>query len=265
MTTSQPTGRAAHRSLRVAALAVTLALILMATTACGGGGGSGSKVVARAALNVEPYVARANNAKEFQLIWGAKRSVRQEDAISRLMNDARGLGMTTLRPTQTSAASDVFLSRHQKSSSDLITLVGHNSEGTFKFPDGSPVDLRALGGPGKPLIALISCDPDQFANGAAVGVPTPITIEVALLAEQKFVARVNSLNAAPDVAKTQQLPMESLVEVANERKVNLPPAQSWVWGPLARRCSSTRNSPADTDHGARLERATSYSRALKRM
>lgn len=138
MTTSQPTGRAAHRSLRVAALVVTLALILMATTACGGGGGSGSKVVARAALNVEPYVARANNAKEFQLIWGAKRSVRQEDAISRLMNDARGLGMTALRPTQTSTASDVFLSRHQKSSSDLITLVGHTPKERSSFPTEVP-------------------------------------------------------------------------------------------------------------------------------
>ena len=196
------------------AASVLILLLVLLTTGCGGGGGSTS---GRVASNIQRLVATADEVAEYNNIWGKIPTAGQQRRQSAILDDATSQGLTALRSTPTRTASEQFLDLYQSTSADIVTLVGHNDGGIFRFPDASWVDLREVGGDGGPIIALISCDSAVYASGQAVGLPTPVTIELAVDVEQRFVTKVGALQALPSVAEAERLLVEALSEAADAR------------------------------------------------
>lgn len=125
-----------------------------------------------------------------------------------------------LAPLSGTTAADSFMSKFQTSTADVITLVGHNDHGTFKFPDGSSITLSDLGS-GGPSIALISCGSAFYANGRAVGLPSEVTLDAAADIESAFVAAVNQLDGAVDVTQLRVLLNSATREVLTSRTEKL--------------------------------------------
>jgi hypothetical protein len=96
----------------------------------------------------------------------------------------------------------------------LITLVGHNTDGSFVFPDGSSINLgsmhQELGAAGQDptrhnIAAIISCSSDRYVVGNVVGIPDAVTYRVAALTEQRFYEGIHALAIANSITSVQQL------------------------------------------------------------
>ncbi len=200
-------------------LAVLIAILLLSIAACGGGGGGGP--VARTALQLEKFAAVANGADEFRNIWGRSPSATELDKALAAAGRAPEMGFHVPVATQARSAAESFLEQYRTSSADVVTLVGHNDGGTFRFADGSPLSFSELSFAGGPPVALISCNSMTYANGQAVGVPSAITFTVAYATEAKFAARLTSRTSVPTVPELQSMLVESLEEAAAESGVQM--------------------------------------------
>lgn len=188
-----------------------VALLLVLAGACGGTGGqvarTGTKVV------VSRFVSAADDAAEYELIWGRQPSqglLSRDRALLQSLDDS----VVRVAPRADATAAETFVDYYQRSADDVITLTGHNEAGIFRFPDGSWVDIGALGSGGPP-IAIISCESAKYASGQAVGLPSVLTLTVAADIERTFVQRVSDLNAAPSVAQLKRLLEDSADEMTD--------------------------------------------------
>lgn len=201
--------------------ALVLALFLVA---CGGSASTVEKGVAKVAKAVvaERYASVADDAAGYQKIFHAPPNARQEAQIEENLSKANQQGLTVLRPSSSSMA-DAFLTAYQTSSADVITVVGHNSKGTFMFNDGTSLQLPRLGQPGRPILALISCDSERYVQGQSVGLPTEVTIPIAYRTEQLFLDRFRTLDDADrrDISVVQAELVAALDEAVRERNVKI--------------------------------------------
>lgn len=189
-----------------------LILILLFSIAGCGGGGTASRTV----LHLENYAAVATRADEFRNIWGQSPTATELNKAIVAAGQASELGFKVPAATQVRTAAESFFEQYRTSTADVVTLVGHNDEGTFRFADGSPLSLSELSSAGGPPVAMISCNSMTYANGQAVGVPSAITFTVAYATQAKFAAKLASRESVPTASELQSMLIESLDEAATE-------------------------------------------------
>lgn len=194
--------------------AALILLLLFSLAACGGTGGT----AARTGLRLEKYAAVATGAEDFRNIWGKTPTATELDKAIKAAGQAADLGFQIPAATQAQTAAESFLANYRTSTADVVTLVGHNDNGTFRFADSSPLALSELSSAGGPPVAMISCNSLTYANGQAVGVPSAITFTVAYATQAKFAAKLASRESVPTVAELQAMLIESLTEAANESR-----------------------------------------------
>lgn len=193
--------------------AALILILLFSLAACGGGGGG---TVSRTALHLEKYAAVATGADDFRNIWGQAPTANELDKAIKAAGQASKLGFKVPAATQVRTAAKSFLEEYRTSTADVVTLVGHNDSGTFRFADGSPLSLSELSSAGGPPVAMISCNSMTYANGQAVGVPSAITFTVAYATQAKFAAKLASRESVPAASELQSMLLESLNEAATE-------------------------------------------------
>lgn len=189
-----------------------LALVLF-LAACGGGGGTATS--AGKALTSQRFVSVAENAGEYKQIFGKLPTTSQESAISKILAQAKQQGLTIVRPAGSKAAAE-FESAYLQSSADVITLVGHNKQGLFKFSDGSYFPLDQIRpSDDVPVLAVISCESAPIVEGYAVGLPTEVTYAIAFRTEEVFLQRLNALDeSSRRDLPTLQVELEAALDVA---------------------------------------------------
>ena len=125
--------------------------------------------------------------------------------------------MTRIGPGAGADAAQSFQAALRSSTSDVVTVVGHNDDGQLRFVDGSLLPLSELGDVG-PMVAMISCDAARYANGNAAGVlPSTVTLDAAVAIEQELISLLNALDTSPDLATLQQLMDQSTRTVLEGR------------------------------------------------
>jgi hypothetical protein len=195
-----------------------LLVALLVVVGCGGGARVGARAGAEAvAVKMQRFVSAASDAADYENIWGRLPSAGQLTRSRQALNEALGAGLTQIRATGGSTDAQQFVAAYRSSSSDVITLVGHNEGSAFRFPDGSAVDLRGIGLQRGPVLALVSCNSATYANGQSVGLPTAVTLELAFDVEQRFAAKVQGLALAPTPADAQLLLVGALNEAGAQR------------------------------------------------
>lgn len=201
------------RRLRVSSVACLWICLLVLVAGCS----STSTTVSRTAPNFQRFVAAADDFAEYEIIWGRTPTQGQQSRQSAVLDDAISQGLTALRSTSTETAAQRFTSLYRSSSADVVTLVGHNEGGIFRFPDGSTADLRSVGSEGGPILAMISCDSAEYSTGQKIGLPTAVTIELAVDVEQRFVAKISALDALPTTQEVGAILEEALREATSTR------------------------------------------------
>ena len=150
-------------------------------------------------LHIERIAALPSTADDFARIFGREPSVPQMNSMRSILSRVENAGVRVLpQAVASGTVSDIVLERLRDSAGPtILTLIGHNDEGMLRFADESAINLRLLPllGPGK-IIVPISCDSARYSSGLQVGLPTPLTIEVAERTEALFVSRINDLAAA---------------------------------------------------------------------
>ncbi len=199
----------------------TACVLTFYLAACAGGGGVVPK--AAKALTSQRFVSVAENASQYKQIFGELPNVSQEAAIEKNLSRAEQQGMTIVRPATSTAAVE-FQRSYQQSSADVITLVGHNDKGSFKFSDGSSLPLSQVpSSPTLPVLAVISCESARTIQGHAVGLPTEITYAIAFRTEELFLQRMSAVdeNSRRDLPTVQRELEAALDEAVAERNVRI--------------------------------------------
>jgi hypothetical protein len=161
----------------------------------------------------------ARNAEEARNIWQGKQfSQRLLSQTISAAEKAPSLGVQLINASgrETSAA-QVFDRRIADSPAAVITLVGHNAGGFFRFPDGSYTDLRALGQARRPIV-MISCNSLVYANGTSAGLPGPVALTVAFTVQTRFTEKLQALGYVPSQTEMQAMLVSSVEEIAKERR-----------------------------------------------
>lgn len=203
-----------HPRLR---LATSIALVCAMLGACRGGG------VAKVAedVHVEGFVAGAHSEEEYRAIWGTPPTVGQLRRVDVLTSKASSNGIRLLGVSGAASAASTFQDSYASSTADVVSIVGHNDLGAFKFSGGSDVLLSNLGGSSQPILAVFSCDSDRYVNGSAVGVTSPISIQVALLAQERFLQLVRALPSPPNAKAAQDLVNSAVDSAARQLQVRV--------------------------------------------
>lgn len=202
--------------IRRSLVAPTIILLLALTGCFGSGGGAEGGAVVRTVLHMDNYAAVATGADEFVNIWGRSPSATELDRTIAAAGQASSLGFKIPAATGSASAAQAFLEQYRTSTADVVTLVGHNDDGVFRFADGSPLPLNELADAGGPPVAMISCNSMSYADGQSVGIPSAITFTVAYAAQAKFAAKLAARQTVPTVGELQSLLTESAAEAANE-------------------------------------------------
>jgi len=209
-------------SRRAKSVIITMtAVTLLTLVACKGGGGGGGGGAGKAAVRaIKRYVSVARNGDEFARIFERSPTAGQEATISKTFAKAETTGRTALRASVANeSVAQEFLREYRSTPRDgLITLVGHNAGGTFRFADGSTIDLGKLGSSDGSLVAVVSCESARFVDGRAVGIPTDVTYDVAYRTEQKFSEQVAG---SPSLSRSeaQQYLESALADAVRELRV----------------------------------------------
>jgi len=187
-----------------------LVLLLIAISACGGGTAPLGPAAQQAFPLVKRFASVAESSDEFANIFKQQPNGRQVGEISDLVRQTRSRGYQTLPLQAGRRAAEAFLSEYQSSPPGYITLVGHNSYGTFRFPDGSELDLSSLTRTDL-ITAVVSCESGRYVTSAAIGLPDELTYSVAFLTEQKYTQMLATSLEARVVSPTNA---QSLLDAA---------------------------------------------------
>lgn len=204
---------------------VIAGLLLGLVASCGGGASGGAKVSAAVVprpppITVQKFAATVDDAAGFGNVWKrAPRSAGELGKVTSASRKAESLGYRIPVASGTRTAANDFLRRYNESTADVVTLVGHNDNGLFRFADGSWVQLSTLGNPNRPMVAMVSCDSIEYANGQAIGLPSAVTYTIAYATENKFANRIAQLPWLPSKDVLQQMLIQSLDEAAREHQV----------------------------------------------
>ncbi len=171
-------------------------------------------------LKLEQYAAVAYSSAEHHNIWG-EASPAGLSKIIKSAGEASDRGYQIIESTKTVTAAQNFLQNYQNSNADVLTLVGHNDNGTFKFGDKSSFLLKDLGNDDGPVVAILSCESSKFANGKSIGLPTEITFSVAYATGERFSSKIQQLPTLPNHVVLQQMLVDSLNEVMHEKNVRI--------------------------------------------
>lgn len=91
-----------------------------------------------------------------------------DDAARASQTAARG-GYVILKPSTTLA--DSFMETVRSSNNEIITLIGHNDGGAFRFSDGSAISLDGIGTLSRTSrVAVISCYSTNRVRGGGIGI-----------------------------------------------------------------------------------------------
>jgi hypothetical protein len=205
-----------------------LALSLVAN-ACGGNKAPAAR---RVALEFERLAALPSTADEFAGIFKRQPTASQLAATRAAATRAQQAGVQLLPALAASGTVADFVVERLRNpfGPKVLTLIGHNEGGLFRFADGSSIALNQLPtlAPGK-LPVAISCESARYSSGLQLGFASPITVQVAQLTESLFVGRLNALAQegqaiTPAAAQAQleaalaeavhQLRVETIVKVA---------------------------------------------------
>ena len=208
------------RSARVSVAALAVFVVAILISGCGLVAKQAPSTTEKLAVRVASFASVARTAEEAKNIW-------QKDFNTRLLSEttsaaeiAPSLGVHLVTSTGSETGEQAFTRLLSESSADVVTLVGHNQGGYFRFPDGTYIDLQTLGQSEK-LIAMISCNSIQYANGSSAGLPGYVGLDVAFTVQSRLTAKVQSLSYSPDVAEVQGMLVATLNEVASERSVRI--------------------------------------------
>lgn len=190
---------------------------------CGGGGvvSGGGGGTTRQLVTLERFIVAADDVQEYRGIWGTQPSQRQLRENQGVLRTADEL-LRVPTPTSSTAAQS-WVEAYQASAADVVTLVGHNEEGAFRFADGSSVDLQSLGQTSGPALVVISCDAARNSQNQVVGtVPEFVTLTAAVEIERRVAAAVadggssttSQLEVVVDDATTEVLAENSAYRMA---------------------------------------------------
>ena len=237
------------------ATAVLVSSALLAT-GCGGNKTAAAKQVG---LHIERIAALPSTADDFARIFGREPSVPQMNSMRSILSRVENAGVRVLpQAVASGTVSDIVLEQLRDSAGPtILTLIGHNDEGMLRFADESAINLRLLPllGPGR-IIVPISCDSAFYSSGLQVGLPTPLTIEVAERTEALFVSGINDLAAAGLAVTSSVARARSWIRRSARREGSSKPRQSFggrqfrsaapvSWGSLDARSSRIQRCGTD--------------------
>jgi hypothetical protein len=124
-----------------------------------------------------PFVAKAvrlihaapADAAQFSRVFGRPASAADSARITSDLSAVRraGFQLPTVASGRTGVSeTDAYRYQYENSSGTLFHLLGHNENGTFKFPDGSTRNIDSLKNPNNMYIAM-SCHSSDFVNPEA--------------------------------------------------------------------------------------------------
>lgn len=199
---TKPACSAPSRMTRACGVGAGFVLAVTAA-ACAGGSGvaRGGGAVVRNVPEIDRFIVAASSPAEYRGIWGQAPTQRQLRQSLSALSAVEG-AVVRVRPPVGMTAAESWLRAYRSSSASVVTLVGHNEAGVFRFADGSGVSLGELGGGTGPLVVVFSCDAAKSVTGRTVGtVPEVVT----LLAATEMERRVVSLLDSGVLAEPQQL------------------------------------------------------------
>lgn len=196
-------------TVRRAALAALIVGVLALAGCSGGAVSQGSQLVGKR------LVAIADDADGFLRIFDKQPTGSEAAGLSGLFRKAEDVGLDVLIASGGVRQADLVVEALADPATSYLTLVGHNAAGSFRFADGSALELASLApAPGK-VVAVISCESSDFVTGTTLGVPDPLTYQVAFRTEQLFTAGL-TVAMLTDTAAAQQLLTQSFQRAAAE-------------------------------------------------
>jgi hypothetical protein len=197
-------------SMRRVVIAVVTAALLVA---CGPNTG---RMAGRVLAGVDDAAHVAN-------IWGgtASQDARLVQSAVNATNRAKSQGGISVLTTATRAATigDEVLASLQAADGGVFSLVGHTSNNRIHFADGSFIDLIGIADKTRARVALLGCETESFVRGTGAGLPTALTLDVALATEAGLASRVAAFEGTPTADELQVALLEAFEEAAHAQNV----------------------------------------------